>query len=126
MGVGVADDLRQVAALLLLLGDHLHAHQVAVERHRAVEVGDGVPGVVERAALDHVAPIAFRSSRPPSGVTRKMFSTRAPDRPSKYTPGSIASSIQFSNSVWSVGMTCGSSKAETEMPWPPWCGNSPA
>ena len=46
-----------------------------------------------------------------------MFSTRAPERPGKYTPGSTASTIHGSNGIVSDGIRCGSSNADTEMPW---------
>ena len=48
--VGVADDRREISALLLLGRDHLAAEQVAVEDERAVQVGDRVAGVMEAAS----------------------------------------------------------------------------
>ena len=72
---------RQIPALLLLRREDLAAEQVAVERERPVEVGDRVARVVEPGDRRHA--IASRSSTPPSGVTTKTFSTRAPRRPGK-------------------------------------------
>jgi hypothetical protein len=40
--------IREVAAGLLLLEQHLHAEDVAVERDRTLEIEDGEAGVVER------------------------------------------------------------------------------
>ncbi len=76
--VRVADDRREVAALLLLGREHLATESVAVEGKRAVEARDRVAGVMEPVDRHRVSARSLRSSMPPDGVTTKTFSTRAP------------------------------------------------
>ena len=82
--VGVADDRREVAALLLLRREHLAAERVAVERERAVEVRDRVAGVMEPADRHRASARSLRSSTPPSGATTNTFST-----PRAVDPGEV-------------------------------------
>src|SRR5207248_180002 len=76
--VRIADDRREVTALLLLGREHLAAERVAVERERAVEARDRVAGVMEAADGHRASARRRRSSTPPSGATTNTFSTRAP------------------------------------------------
>ena len=48
--IWVADDLSEIATLLLLRGKHLAPEQVPVEGDRSVEVGHRVAGVVEASS----------------------------------------------------------------------------
>src|SRR5207302_447413 len=76
--VRIADDRREVAALLLLRREHLAAERVAIEGERAVETRDRVAGVMEPANGHRACARSRRSSTPPSGATTNTFSTRAP------------------------------------------------
>src|SRR5439155_16763926 len=76
--IRVADDRREVAALLLLRREHLAAESVSVEGQRAVEARNRVAGVMEPADRHRASARSRRSSTPPAGVTTNTFSTRAP------------------------------------------------